>query len=95
MTIQALCRKDPEKAFEITGRFGIYLRQNIDSLEHIELVPLEKELEHTGNMNVQSNRQHIGIRNVRERIEKMCGGILTVESRVGEGTAVTTHILNI
>ena len=51
--------------------------------------------EFTGNMNVQSNRQHIGIRNVRERIEKMCGGILTVESRVGEGTAVTTHILNI
>ena len=179
MTIQALCRKDPEKAFEITGRFGIYLRQNIDSLEHMELVPLEKELEHTriyseietvrfprirveydirdndvqipvltiqplvenairhgvrvrengivtvasrrisgfheivisdngkgfdvnkvmqtdreqtGNMNVQYNRQHIGIRNVRERIEKMCGGTLTVESRVGEGTVVTIRI---
>ena len=44
MTIQALCRKDPEKAFEITGRFGIYLRQNIDSLEHMELIPLKIRL---------------------------------------------------
>ena len=32
---------------------------------------------------------HIGIRNVRERIETMCGGSLKVDSRIGEGTTVT------
>ena len=35
---------------------------------------------------------HIGIRNVRARIEKLCGGTLTIESRLGEGTAVTIRI---
>ena len=35
---------------------------------------------------------HIGIRNVRERIEKMCGGSLDIKSVVGEGTTVTLSI---
>ena len=46
-TIQALCRIDPKKAFETTEKFGTYLRNNIDSLNQPELIPLEKELEHT------------------------------------------------
>ena len=32
---------------------------------------------------------HIGIRNVKERVEKMCGGELILTSEVGKGTAVT------
>lgn len=39
-----------------------------------------------------SGDKHIGIRNVRERIEKMCGGTLDVTSTVGEGTEVVIHI---
>lgn len=35
---------------------------------------------------------HIGLRNVRERIETMCGGMLTVESHEGKGTTVTIRI---
>ncbi|MBQ7372403.1 MAG: histidine kinase [Blautia sp.] len=35
---------------------------------------------------------HIGIRNVRERIEGMCGGTMKIESRPGEGTTVTITI---
>ena len=35
---------------------------------------------------------HVGLKNVRERIEKMCGGSMRVESRVGEGTTVTLFI---
>ena len=35
---------------------------------------------------------HIGIRNVRERLENQCGGTLVVESRRGEGTTVTVFI---
>ena len=46
-TIQALCCTDPEKAFDVTEKFGIYLRQNIDSLEQPNLIPITKELEHT------------------------------------------------
>ncbi|MBR1692164.1 MAG: histidine kinase [Lachnospiraceae bacterium] len=36
--------------------------------------------------------KHIGVRNVRERIEKMCGGTLTIDSRIDEGTTVTIRI---
>ena len=46
-SIQALCLADPEKAFEVTERFGTYLRQNIDSLDQPKLIPFPKELEHT------------------------------------------------
>ena len=166
-TIQALCLSNPKKASDITGRFGIYLRQNLDSLRSPELIPVKKELEHTrvyveieeirfpyihveydtadtefqvpaltiqpivenairhgvrireeGRVLVSTRRlagwheivirdngqgfdpktaeradeSHIGIANVRERIEKMCGGTLTVNSIVGEGTTVTIRI---
>ena len=37
-------------------------------------------------------RAHIGIENVRERIEKQCGGTLTIESERGKGTTVTIRI---
>ena len=32
---------------------------------------------------------HIGIRNVKERVEQMCGGELILTSEVGKGTSVT------
>ena len=35
---------------------------------------------------------HIGLKNVRERVETMCGGSVTVQSRPGEGTTVTIFI---
>ena len=35
---------------------------------------------------------HIGIENVRERIEKLCGGTLRIESQLEEGTTVTIFI---
>ena len=35
---------------------------------------------------------HIGIGNVRGRVEQLCGGSLNVESGIGKGTVVTLHI---
>ena len=46
-TIQALCKTDPDKAFDTTEKFGTYLRQNIDSLSKAELIPIDTEIEHT------------------------------------------------
>ena len=37
-------------------------------------------------------RKHIGIRNVRERLQVMCGGSLTVESQKGIGTTALLQI---
>ena len=162
-TIQALCKTDPDKAFETTEKFGTYLRQNINSLSNPQMIPIRKELEHVriyteieairfpyiqvdfdtqdldfrvpalsvqpivenairhgvrirenGLVTVRTRRTeeghvieirdngkgfdvkadalsdptHIGIRNVRERIEQMCGGTLTIESVLDKGTTV-------
>ena len=35
---------------------------------------------------------HIGIRNVKERIEQMCGGTMVLRSEIGKGTDVTLFI---
>ena len=166
-TIQALCRMNPEKAFETTEKFGTYLRQNIDSLGQQALIPFEKELEHTKiyaeiemlrfpsvrlqydiqdsnftipalsvqplvenairhgvriraqgivtvstrlenshhviiiydngkgfdvNEAMEAEGTHIGIRNVRERIEAMCDGTLNIISKPGEGTTAIIRI---
>ena len=36
--------------------------------------------------------KHVGIKNIRGRIEAMCGGTLTIESKVGSGTKATLRI---
>ena len=36
--------------------------------------------------------KHVGIKNIRGRIEAMCGGTLTIESKVGSGTKATIRI---
>ena len=35
---------------------------------------------------------HIGIQNVRERLERLCGGTMVIESETGHGTCVIIHI---
>ena len=168
-TIQALCMTDPEKAFSITGKFGVYLRQNLDTIGENNLIPISKELEHTklyadiemvrfpnitveyfvktddfcvpalsvqpivenairhgvrirekgvvsvvvekaqgfnkiiindngkgfdtkAVVNSDEKRSHIGLQNVKDRISGMCGGTLTVDSVIGQGTTVTIMI---
>ena len=41
---------------------------------------------------LDTNRSHIGLKNVNERLEKMCNGALDVQSVIGEGTTVTLWI---
>ena len=36
--------------------------------------------------------KHVGIKNIRGRIEAMCGGELTIESEIGKGTKATIRI---
>lgn len=35
---------------------------------------------------------HVGLRNVQERVEKMCGGTMTIISRIDSGTTITIRI---
>lgn len=40
----------------------------------------------------RTDGSHIGIQNVRERLQKQCGGNMTIESKTGKGTCVTIRI---
>ena len=40
----------------------------------------------------QQDESHIGLQNVKERVERMCGGTVIVESEIGVGTVVTLLI---
>lgn len=166
-TISALCYTQPEKAGHIADSFGLYLRQNLDSLGMVGLIPFRDELAHTrtytdiemtrfetitveydiqdedfsippltlqpivenairhgafvrdaGVVRVSTHKtanghtivvwdngdgfdpkkltpgdgRHIGIWNVCERLERMCGGSLDIESGGGNGTRVAIII---
>ncbi len=168
--IEELCDSDPPLAKEATIRFSRYLRGNLESLSTDELIPFEKELEHTklyleleqlrfedalqvkfditctdfniptltveplaenavrhgirgseegeGTVTIRTKEyfdryevmviddgagfdpeslpeitgDHIGIRNVKERLQRLCGGTLRISSKPGEGTTVTISI---
>lgn len=165
--IRALCKKDQKAAVRTIGLFSDYLRQNLESLDQSELIPLSKELEHTriyteiemirfSNIRVEydirdedygiptltiqpmvenairhgvrsrtegivkvtayrqgnehlivikdngigfeklpvgdENGKHIGISNVKERLEQMCGGRMEIDSIPDEGTKITIRI---
>ncbi len=44
------------------------------------------------NMPLSNDRSHVGIRGVRERIEKMQSGSVDIKSSKGEGTTVTIKV---
>ena len=50
---------------------------------------IENDAGFQSGQNDEPKRSHIGIRNVKRRIETMTGGTLTIESAIGEGTSVT------
>lgn len=168
-TIQALIDIDPERASDVIGKFALYLRQNLDSLNQESLIPVRKEIEHTrtysdiekvrfpsiridyeiededfllppltiqpmvenairhgvrgkkhGWVSVSTYREgddhvvairdngkgfdvdkmiddtrngdHIGVKNVRDRIIDMTGGTFHMDSEIGEGTSITFRI---
>ena len=39
-----------------------------------------------------NGRTHVGLQNVKDRVEAQCGGSVTVDSTPGEGTAITVRV---
>ncbi len=64
------------KIYETDGSYFISVKDNGVGFDVIEL----------GKMN------HIGLRNIKSRLEAMCGGILHIESIIGVGTKITVEI---
>jgi len=41
---------------------------------------------------VPAGGTHVGLRNVKDRIEQMCGGTMALRSEIGKGTSITLRI---
>ncbi len=168
-SIEALCELDPQAAKLATRRFAKYLRGNMDAISGANLIPFERELQHTmlyldlertrfgdalqvrqeigakdfllppltlepiaenavkhgirmkpdgcGLVLIETEERedcyeirvtddgqgfdphalpadetHVGIRNVAERLERICGGSLRIDSAPGQGTTVTIRL---
>lgn len=57
--------------------------------DHFEIVVSDDGVGFDPGKKPDDGRIHVGIENVRQRLEAMCGGTFTIESRPGEGTCVT------
>ncbi|MEE3450960.1 MAG: histidine kinase [Acutalibacteraceae bacterium] len=81
--IRALCIKDPPAAVHTIGLFGAYLRQNLESLNQTEVIPLVKELEH---LRVYTEIEIIRFPNIRIeydiRDKEYCIPALTIQPLV-------------
>lgn len=63
-----------------------------DNIE-IDINPLVDPEDYRGGIQFEEEKaEHIGLSNVRKRLALMCGGILDIESRQGEGTLVRIQI---
>ncbi len=49
LTIQNLCKTNPDQASKLIVRFSNYLRHNIDFMNYTDTIPFSKELEHIDN----------------------------------------------
>ncbi|MBR2824464.1 MAG: histidine kinase [Clostridia bacterium] len=166
-TIRAEYARDPDLGEQTLTKFSKYLRQNLDAMEEVDVIPFSREMEHTrlyadiemlrfpsvrveydlrdedfvipfltvqplvenairhgvrgrkeGIVSVSSRLEknwhiveirdngvgfdvsappkpgesHIGIENVRTRVEQVSGGSLQVKSEIGKGTTATLRI---
>ena len=64
------------KAYETDESYFVSVKDNGVGFDIIEL----------------EQKNHIGLRNIRSRLEAMCGGVLHIESIIGVGTKITIEI---
>ena len=81
--IRALIGKDQKAASHTVGLFSAYLRQNLESLNQAEVIPLSKEIEHT---KIYAEIEMIRFPNIRVeydiRDEECCVPTLTIQPLV-------------
>ena len=104
MSIYYLCKQDPDMAQQVTLDFTTYLRKNFTALASEAPIPFSEELEHTRAylaveqaqfddlLFIDYDTPHVALENIRERLEIMCGGKMTITPREGGGTVVRLTI---
>lgn len=77
------------RGIQIPGRLTI--RTEVDSREY-RIIVIDNGCGFDTTQPPDPGREHVGLKNVRIRLELMCGGTLSVQSAPGSGTTSTVHI---
>lgn len=75
-----ICKKDDAGTLTLITR---------ETENQIEIVIEDDGVGFSPQIKKNDGRPHIGIQNVKERLQAMCGGRLTIKSKIGVGTTVT------
>lgn len=90
MNIYYLCRQDPAEAQRVTLDFNTFLERNLNVLASDETIPFSDN--GPGFAPAQEGGPHIALQNIRQRLELMCGGTMSILPREGGGTIVKLTI---
>ena len=91
--IRSLCYEDTDKAVEMIDHFSEYLRESMQQIDDMRLVTIADD--GTGfdvSEEKFDGKNHVGIRNVKDRLYKTLQGHVIIKSNKGEGTRVAFHI---
>lgn len=72
-------RENPE------GKGAIYIA-TLETYDHYEIIVVDEGPGFDPNAAPEDGKKHIGIANVRERLQRVCGGTVEFDSAPGKGT---------
>ena len=91
LTVQPIVENAIRHGVRIRKEGRVAVRSRLTDAAH-EIVIQDNGMGFDAKQPQSADGSHIGIRNVRERLEKLCGGSLTLESKIGEGTTAIIRV---
>lgn len=92
MTVQTLAENAVKHGLQKKDNGGTLIIRTRETKLSYEVNIIDDGVGFDATSKPDDSREHIGIENTRKRLSGMCGGTLTVESKVSEGTMVTISI---
>ena len=92
LTIQPLVENAVRHGVVPRGEDGIILISTRESVDYYIVTITDNGPGFDPDIEQEESPDHIGIRNVRERLKRLCGGDLTIHSTIGYGTEAIIRI---
>ncbi len=92
LTIQPLVENAVRHGVVPRGEDGIILISTRESVDHYIVTITDNGPGFDPDVRQEESPDHIGIRNVRERLQRLCGGDLEIHSTIGYGTEAIIRI---
>jgi len=92
MTIQTLAENSVKHGLLAKEEGGTLLIKSRETANCFEVQIIDDGVGFDTNARQDASRSHVGIENSRKRLAAMCGGTLSIGSKLGVGTTITITI---